>query len=215
MIEITDLLLCYGNQTALNLPSWKVAPNTRTLILGSSGSGKSSLLQLIAGLQVPSKGRILVAGVELNLLSAAKRDIFRRGRIGFIFQRLHLLDALSVEDNLLLAQHLSAQRINRDNAALLLKRLGVASLANRSPHELSLGQAQRVAIARALATNPPIVLADEPTAALDDENAVKFIDLLLEVTSDKTLIVATHDNRIKNSFPSCLTLCQENDWSCT
>ena len=206
MIDATDLTLRFGRRTALTLKHWHFSEKQHGLIIGPSGCGKTTLLHLIAGLLAPSSGSLVVDQIELSALSETKRDRFRRARIGFIFQKLHLIDALSVEDNLFLAQKLAAQIPSRTAVLNLLARLGIAQLAKRYPAELSLGESQRAAIARALIINPRLILADEPTAALDDANALAFIDLLQEMAGDRTLLLATHDSRVKQRIQTSLEL---------
>lgn len=206
MISVSDLQVRFGTHTVLNLSNLQVKPRTHGLILGPSGSGKTSLLHVIAGLLSAASGSVVVDQVNIANLSGSQRDSFRRGRIGFIFQRLHLIDALSIEENLLLAQRLAAKPLDRAIVSDLLARLGLAKFAARFPNQLSLGQAQRAAIARALVIQPKIILADEPTAALDDHNALAFIELLLEMAAGCTLLVATHDTRIKRRIDTVLEL---------
>ena len=206
MIKAKDLVLRYGTHTALAIARLEVAQKQHGLVVGPSGCGKSTLLHLIAAMLMPSSGSLIVDQIELSTLSAAERDRFRRARIGFIFQRLHLIDALAVIDNLLLAQKLAGHRPCRTAALNLLNRLGIAQLAQRLPIDLSLGESQRVAIARALIIRPKIILADEPTAALDDQNTSAFIQLLDQMAADCTLLIATHDGRVKQHIKIVLDL---------
>mgnify|MGYP000026369427 CR=1 FL=1 len=166
-------------------------------ILGKSGSGKTTLLNLIAGLDRPSWGHIYFNGVDLVYLSEDELSILRR-RIGFIFQDYNLISCLTALENILLAMEIagSYKRENRrDVAYKLLEMMGVAHVANRVPIDLSGGEKQRVAIARALAKKPLIVLADEPTGALDTRTGKQIVDLMVKVNeSFKTaFIVVTHD----------------------
>ena len=178
------------------------------MILGPSGSGKSTLVNILAGLTAPSEGRVAVDGVETTTLRPAARDNFRARRIGLIPQRLHLIGAISVSDNLRLARRLAGLPPDEGRIADLLERLGVAGLAGRRPNALSQGQAQRAAVARALVNEPVLLLADEPTAALDERNAETVIELLQEVAqaNGASLVSATHDRRIADRFLQRLTL---------
>lgn len=184
-------------------------PAGQTLLLrGPSGSGKSTWLALVAGLRTPQAGRITVAGQDLAALRGAALDRWRAATIGIVPQRLHLSAALTVADNLALA-YLAAGR-PRDDAAIhrTLDALGVAALAARRPHQLSGGQAQRVAVARAVLLGPALLLADEPTASLDDAAAQHTLALLQgsAARAGASLVVATHDARVGAALPGAATL---------
>jgi putative ABC transport system ATP-binding protein len=172
------------------------------LLQGRSGSGKSTWLALAAGLLTPTSGDIVVAGQSLPKLSRGARDAWRARTVGFLPQRLHLSEALSVERNLALA--FFAAGLAEDRAAMhrALDELGVAALAQRRPSQLSGGQAQRVALARATLLRPAVLLADEPTASLDDESAAAALALLRDCAarSGATLVVATHDARVRDAM---------------
>ena len=208
MIRIENLSYGYGTETALQLPDWQAAKGEQWLILGPSGSGKSPLLHLLAGLLLPRQGRIHIAGQTLDELSEARRDTFRARHIGIVFQRPHLLAQLSVCDNLLLAQYLAELPQNRQRIEALLERLGLAGLAARRPHQLSQGQLQRVTLARALLNQPDVLLADEPTANLDDQHCEQVLTLLQQQAQEcqATLVIATHDQRVKSRFEHRLSL---------
>jgi putative ABC transport system ATP-binding protein len=199
VLVLEGLARAYGARTVVAIPSWTVDAGHHSLILGPSGSGKSTLLHLIAGLLRPSRGRVLVAGQDLAMLTMAELDAFRGRMIGIVLQRLHLIPALTVRDNLRLARTLA--RLPPDPARIdsLLAELGLAALAGARPHRLSEGEAQRVAIARAVVNHPALILADEPTSALDDANCATVLALLRAQAeaSDATLIIATHDARLK------------------
>lgn len=173
-----------------------------TLLLGESGSGKTTLLHLLSGLSRPKSGKVFIEDTDIYAMSESKLDKFRAQHLGFIFQEPHLLKNLSVLENILLAQYLGKQNQDKPRVIDLLDKLQIADKAKSLPNELSRGQAQRVAIARAIINNPKIVIADEPTASLDDTNTNKVIDLLIETSSayGATLVIATHDKRIKDSF---------------
>ena len=208
MLSIRDLRHDYAGTPALSLASLDVARGEACLVLGPSGSGKSTLLAAIAGLLVPSAGRITVAGTDMTSLGAVARDRHRARHIGLVPQTLHLISVLSVRENLRLARRLA--RLEADDAWLdaCLARLGVAHLAARRASDLSVGEAQRVAIARALANRPALVLADEPTSALDDTNCERVAAMLVDecAAAGATLLVATHDARLRPRFTRSVTL---------
>ena len=208
VLALDGLARAYGLRTVVAIPAWTVAAGEHSLILGPSGSGKSTLLHLIAGLLHPSHGRVLVAGQDLAKLTTAELDAFRGRMIGIVLQRLHLIPALTVRDNLRLARTLA--RLPPDPARIdsLLAKLGLAALAGVRPSRLSEGEAQRVAIARAVVNHPALILADEPTSALDDVNCQTVLALLRAQAeaSGATLVIATHDARLKAHFGHRLEL---------
>jgi putative ABC transport system ATP-binding protein len=198
----------YGKVEALRLPDWKVAQGERWLVLGPSGCGKSTLLHVLAGLVRPTDGEIEIAGENLRRLDGARLDRWRGSTVGIVLQALHLVKHLSVRDNLRLAQYLA--QMPQDDARIgdTLGTLGVADKASRRPPQLSQGEQQRVALARAVVNRPKLLLADEPTANLDDAAAAKVVDLLSEQAArhGATLVVATHDARVKGKFRERLEL---------
>ena len=208
MISISGLRLRHGDTWALDLAEWRVGVGERWLLTGPSGSGKSTLLHVVAGLLRPTEGRIEVDGQDLAGLDAAALDRFRGRRIGLAFQGHHLLAPLSVLDNLQLAPAMAGLAPDASRARDLLAALGLADHAGAKPHELSQGQAQRVALARALMNRPALLLADEPTANLDDEQALAAVDLLAKTARDNgaTLVIASHDGRIRDRLDRRLDL---------
>jgi putative ABC transport system ATP-binding protein len=208
MIAVRGLAHRYGAVEALRLADWKVAQGERWLVLGASGSGKTTLLHALAGLITPTDGEVEVAGENLRRLHGARLDRWRATTVGIVLQALHLVRHLSVRDNLRLAQYLGhvAQDDKRVDDAL--SALGVADKGARRPTELSQGEQQRVAIARAVVNRPKVLLADEPTANLDDNAATRVVDLLSEQAArhGATLVVATHDARVKGRFRERLEL---------
>lgn len=207
-LQIDNLHHAYAGQAVLTLAGLKLAPAEQLLVLGPSGSGKTTLLHAIAGLLRPTQGRIQVRGQDLSALSSAALDQFRGRHIGIVFQRLHLLPALSVRDNLLLAQRLARKATDEQAAQRLLDDLGIGELAPHKPVRLSTGQAQRVAIARALVHRPALLLADEPTSSLDDANAQRALGLLREHAraAGAALLVVSHDRRLRGQFDHELLL---------
>lgn len=207
-VEVEGLRHRYGAAVVLALDELRVSRGASCLVEGRSGSGKSTLLNILAGLTLPQQGKVRVDGIEVPDLSDAARDRFRARTIGLVPQRLHLIGAISVADNLRLARRLAGLPAAEARLDELLGRLDVGDLASRKPADLSQGQAQRVAVARALINDPAVLLADEPTAALDDPNAAGVIDLLREAAeaSGATLVVASHDRRIRAGFTQRLEL---------
>ena len=198
MIQSTGLEFAYQNGATLAFPDADV-PQAGVLLLGGpSGSGKSTWLALAAGLVALTGGSLQVAGQALGTLGALKTDAWRAQTIGFLPQKLHLSAALTVQQNLALA--FWAAGVAQDDARIdaALNALGVADLAQRLPAQLSGGQAQRVALARAVLMRPRVLLADEPTASLDDHNAADAVQLLWSTAQNlgATLVIATHDARV-------------------
>jgi putative ABC transport system ATP-binding protein len=167
------------------------------VLLGHSGSGKSTLLNLISGIDRPDDGDVAILGTTITRLSERDRTLFRRDRLGFIFQFFNLIPTLSVLENVTLPQELAGRNRREIEAGAmhLLDRVGLADRRDAFPDKLSGGEQQRVAIARALAHDPLLVLADEPTGNLDDANGERVLALLLELTRDagRTLLMATHN----------------------
>jgi putative ABC transport system ATP-binding protein len=199
MIQTHQLTLQYPQGPTLAFPDVDVAQGAVVLLSGPSGCGKSSWLSLVAGLVAPTSGSLHVAGQNLSELRGAASDAWRAKTIGFLPQKLHLSAALSVRHNLDLAQWASGQSANEARVRAALQALGVLDLADRKPGQLSGGQAQRVALARAVLLQPQVLLADEPTASLDDEAATDAIGLLLQTArlNGATLVIATHDSRVR------------------
>lgn len=208
MIAARDLRHRYGTNEVLRLDQWSVAQGERWLVLGASGSGKTTLLHVVAGLIRPSDGDVEVSGESLRKLEGARLDRWRGSTVGIVLQALHLVRHLTVRDNLRLVQYLAHLPQDDTRIGDTLAALGVADKAARRPAELSHGERQRVAIARAVVNRPKVLLADEPTANLDDNAAALAIDLLAEQASrhGATLVVATHDARVKSKFRERLEL---------
>jgi putative ABC transport system ATP-binding protein len=209
MVEVEGLEHRYGQGArVLFVPHWRVGEGEAWLLAGPSGSGKSTLLAILAGLTLPTAGRVLVAGVEPAKLSPAARDRWRGRFVGLVPQRLHLIGALSVRDNLRMAQRLAGLPVDEARIGQLLAAVDVEQLAERHPRALSQGQAQRVAIARAVVNRPALVLADEPTASLDDAHAAHALELLRgqALEAGASLVVASHDARVRCLLPHGLEL---------
>jgi putative ABC transport system ATP-binding protein len=173
------------------------------LLSGPSGCGKSTWLALVAALVAPTAGSLTVAGQALDAIKSVAADAWRARAIGFLPQRLHLSAALSVHQNLAMAQWAAGQPEDAQRIRAALQALGVHDLAPRKPGQLSGGQAQRVALARAVLLQPQVILADEPTASLDDAAAADAVGLLLATAKaqNATLVIATHDARVAKLIP--------------
>jgi putative ABC transport system ATP-binding protein len=203
IIEIRDVSKRYDEgRPALAGLSLEVRAGEALAVLGRSGSGKSTLLNMIAGLDKPSEGGVTVDGVRVDTLSEAVLAKYRRERIGMIFQFFNLLDDLTVEDNVLLPAQLTGTPRGkaRARAAELLEQLGIARHARAFPGRLSGGERQRVAVARSLMNRPPLLLADEPTGALDSASAADVRELLVDLNrTGQTILLVTHDTALAAS----------------
>lgn len=200
MIEISKLSFQYNVPGELIFPDFRVERGSQMLLLGESGSGKTTLLHILGGLLRNYLGSVKVNKTELSTLSETQLDHFRGQHMGFIFQKNHLINALSVEQNLKLAPYLAGVSADADRITDVLAKLGLADKRHSRVTELSHGQAQRVSIARAILNKPSIIFADEPTSALDDRNCAKVMELLMKAAAENnsTLIIATHDQRLKS-----------------
>jgi len=203
VIRSRQLAYRYVGGPALQFPDLELPQGGMLLLQGPSGSGKSTWLAMAAGLLRPGGGEIIVAGQALAALRPVAVDAWRARAIGFLPQRLHLSEALTVAGNLALAQW--AAGVPDDPAAVsrVLSALGLADLATRRPSRLSGGQAQRVALARAVLLQPRVILADEPTASLDDAAAAAALRLLADTAArlGSSLVIATHDARVAAALP--------------
>ncbi|HHV26335.1 MAG TPA: ABC transporter ATP-binding protein [Tissierellia bacterium] len=177
-------------------------------IVGPSGSGKSTLLHILGGVDKPSSGKVIVDGTDIYSLSEEELAIFRRRKVGFIFQFYNLVPVLDVEENILLPLLLDNKKVDRKYIDELISILGLNERKNHLPNELSGGQQQRVSIGRALAYSPSIVLADEPTGNLDSQNSKEIVDLLkLSVQKyNQTLVLITHDLDIASQADRIITI---------
>lgn len=206
LIEFRAIVKSYGGsagQTVLDNVSFGVEQGEFTAVMGPSGSGKSTLLNLVAGLDRPTSGSVVVDGTDLATKDEADLARFRRTRIGFVFQFFHLLNNLNVFDNVLMAAQLagSPEATGRVRAQQLLNELGVAAKARQYPEKLSGGERQRVAIARALINRPAVLLADEPTGALDTHTGEQVMELLASFNRrGQTILLATHDMGLANRY---------------
>ncbi len=203
-VEVRNLVKIYrykgGEVQALKGITATFPPRVMTCVMGPSGSGKTTLLNLIGGVDVPTGGEVRVGNVHVHMLRGEHLDRFRLDNIGFVFQALNLIPSLTALENVVLPMTMAGVRRGkaRAKAVELLKLVGLEGKEGRYPEELSGGEQQRVAIAVALANDPPVILADEPTAELDAENARAVTNLLLRLAKEegKTVILSTHDPRV-------------------
>lgn len=201
-LKVDDLCKVYGrgeNQvTALNHVSLTIEKGDFTAIVGSSGSGKSTLLHAMAGVDVPTRGKVYLNGQDVYAQSSQKLAIFRRRQVGLIYQFHNLIPTLNVVENITLPILMDRRKVNQERLEDLLELLGLKDRRNHLPNQLSGGQQQRVAIGRALMNAPQVMLADEPTGSLDSQNGREIIRLLQSSHEiyGQTLVVVTHDESI-------------------
>lgn len=202
MLQTRDLAYSYDNTNWISFPDMSCNAGDSYLILGQSGTGKTTFLHLLSGLLKPMKGDIVVGGKSFSKLSGGELDKFRGKSIGVVFQQAHFISSLSVSDNLRIAQKLSGNSVDDSRIKNLLETLNIGHKLNALTKDLSVGEKQRVAIARAVINKPAILLADEPTSALDDKNCDEVLDLLEQTAKDANsiLMIVTHDNRLKSRF---------------
>lgn len=204
MITSKNLHFSYSQQKQFSFPDISCNDKETLLILGQSGRGKTTFLHLLALLLQPDSGNIHIAGHTLSGLSSSERTNIRAKNLGIIYQRAHFVSALSVLDNILLSNYLAGNKQDKEKATYLAEQLGFAEHLDKKTTQLSQGEQQRVSIARALMNNPNVILADEPTSNLDDNNCQKVIELLKKQSSliGASLVVVTHDQRLKDEFPN-------------
>lgn len=201
-IEAKELSKVYGNGentvTALNKADLKIEAGDFISIMGPSGSGKSTLLHLLSGLDRPTSGSLTYDGKNIYDFNDKELSVFRRRRIGFIFQQFNLLPVLTARENIIMPLLLDKKQPDEAYFTQLVKLLGIDNRLTHLPHELSGGQQQRIAIARALVTQPDIVFADEPTGNLDSKSGGEVMEMLQGIWKEmgKTLVIITHDSRV-------------------
>ncbi len=202
MFALSQIEHRYDGQAVLQLDSLEAQQGEHLLVLGLSGSGKTTLLHILGALLRPSAGKVEIAGRDLLSIGAGEIDRFRGSNIGIVFQQMHLLSTLTVKQNLMLARYMAGMPQDGAVADAVLARLDLRDKAGRYPSELSVGEQQRVTLARAVINEPKLILADEPTASLDDVRSAQVLDLLFgqAETCGATLVVATHDKRVKERF---------------
>ena len=202
ILQTTELKKYYGAEPnitrALDGVTLSIEKGEFVAIVGTSGSGKSTLLNMIGGLDVPTSGKVIVDGRELSTLKDEQLTIFRRRKIGFIFQNYNLVPVLNVYENIVLPVELDGNKVDKKFMKEVVQMLGLEDKLNNMPNNLSGGQQQRVAIARALVSKPAIVLADEPTGNLDSKTSADVLGLLQRTSREfnQTLVMITHNDAI-------------------
>lgn len=208
MISTRNVQFSYGKGTEFNFPDITTQRGETLLITGGSGKGKTTLLHLLGGLLKPQSGEVRIEDTNIATLSDKKLDHFRGRNIGLVLQQSYFVESLSVEENVVLASWLATGKQAMQKARQLLEQLGLKEQTHKLPSQLSIGQQQRVSIARALINEPKLLLADEPTSSLDDENAFIVADMLSGLAKQygTALIIVTHDQRLKDRFSNQITL---------
>ena len=207
MIRTKGLNFNYNDQASFSFPDINLGKDENLLIIGSSGIGKTTLLHLLAGLLESDSGSINIYGQDISKLTQHQIDKFRGQNIGIVFQKPHFVNSLTVKENLQLAQFLG-NKVDQNRIVDILSSLGILEKENKKPKKLSQGEKQRASIAMAIVNSPKLILADEPTSSLDDENCDRVIKLLKKQASEfnAQLIVITHDNRLKKHFKKSIKL---------
>jgi len=208
MLTTQSLSFEYDEFNRFEFPDLQIDYGSDLLILGESGIGKTTLLHLISGLLKPKKGKISIDGTSLSELSEKHLDAFRGANIGIVFQRPHFIHSLTLGENLAMIQYMGKKTADSLQIKGVLESLGILSKINFHTHLLSQGEQQRAAIALAVINQPKLILADEPTAALDDKNCIKVIELLKSQTTRNraSLVIITHDQRLKSEFEKSIVL---------
>lgn len=207
MISTKGLNFKYNKQASFSFPDINLDKDENLLIIGSSGIGKTTLLHLLAGLLESNSGSITLYGQDISKLNQHQTDKFRGQNIGIVFQKPHFVNSLTVKENLQLAQYLGNKK-DQNRIIDILSSLDILDKENKKPKKLSQGEKQRASIAMAIVNSPKLILADEPTSSLDDENCDRVIKLLKKQASEfkAQLIVITHDNRLKKHFKKSIKL---------
>lgn len=214
MIQIQNVSKVFpleaGEFAALNNNNLHIYKGEFVAIMGPSGSGKSTLLQLMGGLDLPTSGNVIVDGVKLNDLNEKERTLFRRKKVGFVFQNYQLLPMMTVAENVALAMaaNNASKETIKARVTELLKAVNLSEKENQFPSQLSGGQQQRVAIARALAMKPSLILADEPTGNLDQKNGQDILQLLSRLNKEEqiTIVMVTHDSQAAKVADRIITI---------
>lgn len=201
-----------GRVAVLDIERFELQQGEQAVLVGSSGGGKTTLLNLIAGLRTSDSGRVLVDGTDVTALSEAARDRFRAERIGFVFQTFNLLPAFTALENVLLGMSFGGGKADRGRAKSLLERVGLGHRLRNRPAQLSVGERQRVAVARALANQPSLMLADEPTANVDAANQQAVLDMIRETCREQSvsLLLVTHSPQVAEQFERVERLAEFN-----
>lgn len=202
MVHTQSLTFSYPNSKEIQLPDLQCSAGEAVLVLGASGSGKTTYLQLLAGLRKLQSGSISISGQDLGSMEGKDLDKFRGKNIGLVFQQSHFIPSVTVYENLVLSRSLAKLPPDKNLIENYLKQLNIDHKSDTYPKHLSVGEQQRLSIVLALVNQPRVILADEPTSALDDENANQVIELLKKEANrlSSALIIVTHDQRMKNHF---------------
>lgn len=206
MLETKDLSFNYTPNTLFNFPDVTVNTGSQLLLLGASGTGKTTWLHLIAGLRKPQAGSIDINNQSITSMGQRDLDRFRSKNIGVIFQNHHLINSLSALENVMLPTSFAKNITGNSLGEKILSKLGLTDRLHSLPSALSQGEQQRVSIARALINNPGLILADEPTSSLDDNNCQAVAELLLEHSKSSALVIITHDKRLKDLIHNTISL---------
>ena len=216
ILEIKKLLKRYaspegGTNEIVNIESFSLEEGEQTALAGESGSGKTTFLNLIAGILRADEGSIMLAGQDMEKLEEGTRDLLRARTLGYIFQTFNLLQGYTAVENVMLGM-MFGPGADRSAAESLLERVGLKKRINYYPRQMSVGQQQRVAVARALANHPRLVLADEPTGHLDHKRAMESLNLIKDICKEKgaALLLVSHDRDVLNSFKSVKNLSDIN-----
>jgi putative ABC transport system ATP-binding protein len=207
MLDVADLKKSFlspeGKRVEIvNVPQFSVGAGAQVALRGESGTGKTTFLNLIAGILAADSGRVSVDGVEMTALSEPKRDRLRAEKLGYIFQTFNLLQGYTILENVVLGMSFGPRGSDRKHAREVLERVGLGHRLDHYPRQLSTGQQQRVAVARALANRPKLVLADEPTGNLDRRNARDALALIRKVCQEEgaALLLVSHDEEVLGGF---------------
>lgn len=209
MLKTENLIFQYTKeQTVFQFPDIHLKEQENLLILGKSGIGKTTLLHLLAGLLSPKSGNVVINETNINSLSQRKLDVFRGQNIGMVFQNNYAVQSLTVFDNLKARLFFSKKELNTSKIDEVLQQLDIEKCKHKKINELSVGQLQRLSIALSVIHQPKIILADEPTSSLDDDNCKAVIELLINQAkqTNANLIVITHDQRIQSFFQNSISL---------
>jgi len=206
-LSLKDIQKSYREPSGQRLPvldiaSYELARGEQAVLLGSSGGGKTTLLNVISGITAPDTGSVVIDGTDITKLHEVGRDRFRASKIGFVFQTFNLLPAFSAVENVILGSTFANRSIKRQEAAELLKNVGLEHRLDHRPGQMSVGEQQRVAVARALANRPVLLLADEPTANVDQANQDGVLSLIREacVEHNISLLLVTHSREVAEQF---------------
>ena len=208
MLKSESLTFSYNESEEFNFPDIYLEKEESLLVLGNSGVGKTTLIHLLAGFLKPKSGVITLNNINYFNLSANELDLFRGKNIGMVFQKPYFVRNLSIMDNLFLSLYLCKKKQEKEIIIQILEDIGLGTKLNSKPDELSQGEQQRAAIALAVVKKPKLILADEPTSSLDDENCKKIIKLLKKQAAlvKSQLVIITHDQRIKREFHKSIKL---------